>query len=74
MSETTRREFIKDAALTGAAISAGGLGEGGLLAQTRRAGGAATGVAAAPRRVALKWLGEQPPQLNACLLYTSRCV
>jgi len=65
VSETTRREFIKDAALTGAAISAGGLGEGGLLAQTRRAGGAATGVAAAPRRVALKWLGEQPPQLNA---------
>ena len=59
MDLTTRREFLKDAALAGAAITAGTLGEGNLLAaaQARRSTQAS---AAAPQRVALSWLGAAP--------------
>lgn len=60
MGHTTRREFLKDAALAGAAISTFTVGEGNLL-------GAAVPVqeavsaAGTPRAVTLSWLGEKPP-------------
>jgi YetA-like protein len=60
LSETTRREFLKDAALVGAAIGTGTLAEGDLLAasaQARTTGAAA----AAPQTVRFSWLGGEPP-------------
>ena len=62
LSETSRRKFLKEAALTGAAISTCGLAEGNLIAaavQTR--GPDAVG----PHPVTLSWLGEQPPLVTA---------
>ncbi|HWB31843.1 MAG TPA: twin-arginine translocation signal domain-containing protein [Acidobacteriaceae bacterium] len=60
MSETTRREFLKDAALVGAAVGTGTLAEGNLFAATAQARttGAAT---AAPQTVSLSWLGGEAP-------------
>ena len=66
MSETSRREFLKDAALAGAAITTCTLAEGNLLAaaaQTR--GPASAPVAPSPGTVTLSWLGEQPPLVSA---------
>ena len=57
LSETTRREFLKDAALAGAAIT---LNEGNLLAAAQARG---IGTAAA-ERITLSWLGEQPPLVS----------
>jgi hypothetical protein len=60
LSETTRREFLTDAALVGAAVGTGALAEGNLLAaaaQTRSAGAAG----ASPQKVALSWLGGAAP-------------
>jgi hypothetical protein len=71
LSDTTRRDFIKDAALAGAAITACSLAEGNLLAaaaqsrgpaQTRRAAPpAASQPATAPQKVELNWLGDSAP-------------
>ena len=60
MKETTRREFLRDAALTGAAIAACTLTERKLLAA---AGPAIKPEAAAaiPRIVELAWLGREAP-------------
>jgi hypothetical protein len=66
LSETTRREFLKDAALAGAAITACTLAEGKLLAaaaQTR--GPDSAPVATSPGTVTLSWLGEQAPIVSA---------
>ena len=58
MSPTTRREFLKDAALVGAGITT--LGEGSLLAAAQPVSPAP----AAPRTIALSLLGEKPPELS----------
>ena len=63
MSETTRREFLKDAALTGAAITTGSLGEGNLLAAASQARGAAP-ASAASQPVTLSWLGGEAPLIS----------
>jgi hypothetical protein len=59
LSQRTRREFLKDAALAGAAMTTSTLAEGKLLAaaQARRP-------AAAAQKVALTWLGAEPPLLS----------
>lgn len=64
MSQTTRREFLKDAALAGAAVTTFTLAEGNLLgaaAQARRT----MPVAAVPQSVALSWLGGEVPHVPA---------
>jgi hypothetical protein len=66
LSETTRREFLKDVALTGAAVTTDALAEGYLLAaaaQTRRT--AAATAPSAPRTVELAWLGAEPPHIDS---------
>lgn len=64
MTEKTRREFLMDAALTGAAISTYTLAEGNLLAAAAQVRGAgSTPSASAPRSVALSWLGQEPPAI-----------
>jgi YetA-like protein len=66
LSETTRREFLKDAALAGAAITACTLAEDNLLAaaaQTREPD--LVPGATSPGTVTLSWLGEQPPLVSA---------
>jgi hypothetical protein len=66
LSETTRREFLKDAALAGTAITACKLAEGNLLAAAAQTRGPSPGpVAVAPETVTLSWLGEQPPLVPA---------
>jgi len=58
--QTTRREFLKDAALAGAAMTTSTIAEGNLLAaaaQARRP-------AVAPQRIALSWLGAEPPLVS----------
>jgi len=63
LSEKTRREFLKDAALTGAAITTGSLAEGNLLAaaaQVRRGVPAPT----APQSITLSWLGGESPLVS----------
>jgi hypothetical protein len=67
LSESTRREFLKDAALAGAAITTCTLAEGNLLAaaaQTRRQS-APPPAATVARMVTLSWLGEEPPLVSA---------
>ena len=66
MSETTRREFLKEAALAGAAITTCPLAEGNLLAAAAQTRGPSPGsVAVAPETVSLSWLGDQPPLVSA---------
>ena len=66
MSETTRREFLKEVALAGAAITTYPLAEGNLLAAAPQTRGPSQGsVAAAPETVSLSWLAEQPPLVPA---------
>jgi hypothetical protein len=68
LSESTRREFLRDAALTGAAITTGTLVEGNLFAaaaQTRRPG---TPVAA-PAPVKLSFVAENPPVVASGVSY-----
>jgi len=57
--QRTRREFLMDAALTGAALTVNTLAEDNLLAaaQARRP-------ATTPQKVALKWLAADPPVLS----------
>jgi hypothetical protein len=64
VKETTRREFLKDAAWAGAAIASCTLAEGRLLAAVP-ARGLNESTHAAPSAVQLSWLGEQPPVLPA---------
>ena len=59
MSPTTRREFLKDAALAGAALTT--LTESNLFAAPAPAQTAA--VVAASRAVSLSWLGQEPPAI-----------
>ena len=61
MSPTTRREFLKDAALAGAALTT--LTESHLLAAAAPAQGSA--VAAVRSGVSLSWLGKEPPAIPA---------
>ncbi|HZL25652.1 MAG TPA: twin-arginine translocation signal domain-containing protein [Acidobacteriaceae bacterium] len=56
MAETSRREFLKDAALASAAITTGTLAEDSVLAQAP--------ASAAAQKVTLSWLGEKAPRLN----------
>jgi hypothetical protein len=61
LSETTRREFLKDAALTGVALTTCTVcASNRLLAQTLRPG---SPPAAAQPTVTLSWLGRKPPRL-----------
>ena len=64
MNQTTRREFLKDAALAGAAITTcTSLAQANLLAAAIPAQGPVSPAAAGPRTVALSWLGEKPPAM-----------
>jgi hypothetical protein len=65
LSETTRREFLKDAALAGASITTSSLAEGNLLAIAPQSRGQASSSAAAPPVITLSWLGENPPLVPA---------
>jgi hypothetical protein len=69
LSDTTRRDFLKDAALAGAAITASTLADGNLLAaaaQTRkRSSPVAAEPATIPQKVELNWLGDAPPLVPA---------
>ena len=56
MSSTTRREFLRDAALIGAGITTCDLAEQNLLAASVPAQQSTT-----PPSVSLSWLGEKPP-------------
>ena len=58
MSPTTRRDFLKDAALAGAGLS---LADANLLRAAVPAQGAARNAAAAPSQVSLSWLGPDKP-------------
>jgi PcRGLX-like protein C-terminal alpha/alpha toroid domain/PcRGLX-like protein central beta sandwich domain/PcRGLX-like N-terminal RIFT barrel domain len=60
LSPTTRREFLKDASLLGAGISAGTLAERDLLAAAPPEQPAAAPSASATASVSLTWLGEKP--------------
>ncbi|HEY4382370.1 MAG TPA: hypothetical protein VGN01_18615 [Acidobacteriaceae bacterium] len=62
MSQTTRREFLKDAALASAAVTTLSLAEGNLLAAAAQARGTAP-IAAVPQSVALSWLGGEAPRV-----------
>lgn len=55
MGRSTRREFLKDAALAGVAVSGYSMVDGSMFAA------AGQGAAAAASSVSLKWLGEKPP-------------
>ncbi len=61
MSPTTRRDFLKDAALVGAGI--GTFGEGNLLAAAMPGQQPGSAAAAAPRTVPVSWLGGEAPAL-----------
>ena len=63
MNQTTRREFLKDAALAGAAISTSTLAPGSLFAAEAPAHASVATALSAPRSVPLSLLGNQPPTL-----------
>jgi hypothetical protein len=66
LSETTRREFLKDAALVGAAITASQLGESDLLAEAPQAGKHSAASMAGPQQpVTLSWLSGKSPLVSA---------
>ena len=64
MNHTTRREFLKDAALAGAAISTGTLAERSLFAAAVPAQGPTPAVFAAARPVELSLLGKEPASIS----------
>ena len=64
MNHTTRREFLKDAALAGAAISTGTLAERSLSAAAVPAQGPTPAVFAAARPVELSLLGKEPAAIS----------
>ena len=57
MGRSTRREFLKDAALAGVAVSGYSMMEGSMFGAAAQAPQPAT----TPSAVSLKWLGEKPP-------------
>ena len=63
MNQTTRREFLMDAALAGAAISTSTLAPGSLFAAAAPAQASVATALSAPRSVPLSLLGNQPPTL-----------
>ena len=63
MNQTSRREFLKDAALTGVAISAGTLTERSLFAAAAPAQGPAPASRSAARSVELSLLSKEPSVL-----------
>jgi hypothetical protein len=63
VSETSRREFLKDAALVGAAITSSSLTERNLFAAQARTPG--TPAPAPLPAVTLSWLGSEPPLVSA---------
>jgi hypothetical protein len=68
MSETTRREFLKDSAFAGAGITTGALVEGNLLAAalpSQKLLSAALPASSAPPAVTLSWLGNETPLVPA---------
>jgi hypothetical protein len=69
MSKTTRREFLKDTALVGTAITTCALAEGNLfatgLAAQKPVSGAVAGSSGSSPAVMLSWLGGDPPPVPA---------
>ena len=65
MNPTSRREFLKDAALTGVAISAGTLTERSLFATAAPAQGPASAGRSAARSVELSLLSKEPSSVPA---------
>jgi hypothetical protein len=70
MSERSRREFLKDAALVGATIGSATLGEGHLFAAVAQApvsqvSGSASPATTPPAPVKLSWLGGNAPLVSA---------
>jgi hypothetical protein len=63
VNQTTRREFLKDAALAGAAVSTSTLARGSLFAAEAPAQASVATALSAPRSVPLSLLGNQPPTL-----------
>ena len=61
LSEITRREFLKDAALAGVAITTSTFAEGELMASSAQARRASQPSTAAPATVKLSWLEDAPP-------------
>lgn len=64
MSETTRREFLKDAALVGASIGSATFAEAHLFAASAQEAGSGS-QAASPSAVTLQWLGSAAPLVPA---------
>ena len=65
MSESTRREFLKDAALAGAAITTSTLADGNAFAAGLPARMPALAPSATSPAVMLSWLGGDPPHMPA---------
>ncbi|MGO9641766.1 MAG: Tat pathway signal sequence domain protein [Candidatus Acidiferrales bacterium] len=65
MSETTRREFLKDATLLGAGITTSALVQGNLLAAAVPDQKPVTPAPSDPSTITLSWLGERPPLVPA---------
>jgi hypothetical protein len=63
VNQTTRREFLKDAALAGAAISTGTLAERSVFAAAAPAQGAASAGRSAARPVELSLLSKEPSSM-----------
>jgi hypothetical protein len=63
VSPTSRREFLRDAAIAGAAISTRTFTEGNLLAAAIP-GQTGASPLSAPHAVSLSWVGEEPPAVS----------
>ena len=63
MNHTTRREFLKDAALAGAAVSTFSLAEGSLLSAAGQGNSIDDSSIARKNAVQLAWVGAQPPAM-----------
>ena len=63
MKETTRREFLRDAALVGAAVGTGALAEGDLLTPAAQSGNMAKADTLL-QPVTLSWLGGEAPPVG----------
>ena len=64
MAETSRRDFLKDAALAGAAITTSTLVEGSLGSALAQPPAPNPATSTAAQKVTLSWLGEKAPRLN----------
>ena len=63
VNHTTRREFLKDAALAGAAVSTFSLAEGSLLSAAGQGNSIDDSSIARKNAVQLAWVGAQPPAM-----------